>query len=205
MLLREAAIDRDGVQEAVQVGVLVVDGERVRFTHPLLGSLVYGDASDTERRDVHKLLAPLVADGEEHALHLARGTVEPDEDVASTLEATADHAGSVDTPEIAAELAEHAARLTPAVHMDDRARRVREAAQFLLAVGDAPRSRELLEELVGQLPASVERARALSPLAYTVNDTSRSIALLEGALAEAGEDLELRSWILSFLCWRRDA
>jgi hypothetical protein len=35
-----------------------------------------------------------------------------------------------------------------------------------------------------------------------VNDTSRSIALLEDALAEAGEDLELRSQILSFLCWQ---
>ena len=79
-LLREAAIERDGVQEAVQAGVLVVDGERVRFTHPLLGSLVYGDASDAERRDVHMLLAPLVAEREEHALHLARGTLEPDED-----------------------------------------------------------------------------------------------------------------------------
>ena len=55
-------------------GVLEVDGERVRFTHPLLGSFVYGDASDAERRDVHRLLAPLVTDREEHALHLARGT-----------------------------------------------------------------------------------------------------------------------------------
>jgi DNA-binding CsgD family transcriptional regulator len=201
-LLREAAIDRDGVQEAVQVGVLVVDGERVRFAHPLLGSLVYGDGSDTERRDVHRLLAPLVADREEHALHLARGTVEPDEAVASTLEATADHAGKRGHPEIAAELAEHAARLTPAARMDDRARRVREAARFLLVVGDVGRSHELLDGLVAQLPASEERARALSLLAYTVNDTPRSIALLEDALAEAGEDLELRSWILSFLCWR---
>jgi DNA-binding NarL/FixJ family response regulator len=201
-LLREAAIERDGVQEAVQVGVLVVDGQRVRFAHPLLGSLVYGDASDTEKQDVHKLLAPLVADREEHAVHLARGTVEPDEDVASTLEAIADHAGKRGHPEIAAELAEHAARLTPAVRMDDRARRMRETAWFLLAVGDAPRSRELLEELVAQLPASEERARALSLLGYAANNTSRSIALLERALDETGEDLELRSQILSFLCWK---
>ena len=44
----------------------------------------------------------------------------------------------------------------------DRARRVREVARFLLAAGDGARSRELLEELVAQLPAaSEERARAL--------------------------------------------
>jgi DNA-binding CsgD family transcriptional regulator len=200
-LLREAGIEHDGVHEAVQAGVLHVDGERVRFTHPLLGSFVYGDASDAERRDVHRLLATLVTDQEEHALHLARGTVEPDEAVASTLEATADQAAKRGHPEIAAELAEHAARLTAAERAEDRARRVRETAQFLFAVGDAPRCRELLEELFAQLPPSEERARALSLLALTVSDASRSIALFEDALAQTEEDLELRSRILSFLCW----
>ena len=39
-------------------------------------------------------------------------------------------------------------------------------------------------------------------LAYATNDTARSIALLEEALAETGEDLELRSWLLSWLCWK---
>ena len=92
---------------------------------------MYGDASDAERRDVHRLLATLVTDPEEHALHLARGTVEPDEAVASTLEATADQAAKRGHPEIAAELAEHAARLTAAERTEDRARRVRETARFL--------------------------------------------------------------------------
>ena len=153
-LLWEAATERDGVEEAVRAGVLQVDGERVRFTHPLLGSFVYGDASDAERRDVHGLLAPLVTDREEQALHLARGTVEPDEAVAATLEATAEQAAKRGHPEIAAELAERAVRLTAAEHVDDRARRVRETARALFAVGDGPRARELLEELVAQLPAS---------------------------------------------------
>ena len=201
-LLREAATEPDGVEEAVQAGVLQVDGERVRFTHPLLGSFVYGEASDAERRDVHRLLAPLVTDREEHALHLARGALEPDEGVASTLEATAEEAAKRGHLEVAAELAEHAVRLTAAERAEDRARRMRETAGFLIAVGDAPRSRELLEELVAQLPASEERARALAILAYATNDISRSIALLEDALAETGEDLELHSRILSFLCWR---
>ena len=119
-LLREAATEPDGVEEAVQAGVLQVDGERVRFTHPLLGSFVYGEASDAERRDVHRLLAPLVTDREEHALHLARGALEPDEGVASTLEATAEEAAKRGHLEVAAELAEHAARLTAAERIDDR-------------------------------------------------------------------------------------
>jgi len=204
-LLREAATEPDGVEEAVQAGVLQVDGERVRFTHPLLGSFVYGEASDAERRDVHRRLAPLVTDREEHALHLARGALEPDEGVASTLEATAEEAAKRGHLEVAAELAEHAVRLTTAERAEDRTRRMRETAGFLIAVGDAPRSRELLEELVAQLPASQERARALAILAYATNDISRSITLLEEALAETGEDLELHSRILSTLAGREAA
>jgi DNA-binding CsgD family transcriptional regulator len=198
-LLREAATEPDGVEEAVHAGVLEIDGERVRFTHPLLGSFVYGEASDAERRDMHRLLAPLVTDREEHALHLARGALEPDEGVAFILEATAEEAAKRGHLEVAAELAEHAVRLTAAERAEDRTRRMRETAGFLIAVGDAPRSRELLEELVAQLPASEERARALAILAFATNDISRSIALLEEALAETGEDLELHSRILSSL------
>ncbi len=198
-LLREAATEPDGVEEAVQAGVLQVDGERVRFTHPLLGSFVYGEASDAQRRDVHRLMAPLVTDREEHALHLARGALEPDEGVASTLEATAEEAAKRGHLEVAAELAEHAVRLTTPERAEDRTRRMRETAGFLIAVGDAPRSRELLEELVAQLPASEERARALAILAFATNDISRGITLLEEALAETGKDLELHSRILSSL------
>ena len=106
----------------------------------------------------------------------------------------------MDTPRSRAELAEHAVRLTAADRAEDRTRRMRETARFLIAVGDAPRSRELLEELVAQLPASEERARVLAIFAYATNDISRSMTLLEEALAETGEDLELRSQILSFLC-----
>ena len=201
-LLREAPTEPDDVEEAVHAGVLQIDGERVRFTHPLLGSSVYGDASDAERRDVHRLLAPLVTDREEHALHLARGTMESNESVASTLEATAEDAAKRGHLEIAAELAEHAARLTEAERTQDRTRRMRETARFLIAVGDTPRSRELLDTLVAQLPASQERARVLTLRAYMTGDLSRSIGLFEDALAEAGQDLELRSQILSYLCWQ---
>ena len=106
-LLREAAIDPDGVEEAVQAGVLLLDGERVRFTHPLLGSLVYGDASEVERRDVHRLLAPLVTEREEHALSRPR---DPGAGRGRRFHARGegDHAAKLGHPEVAAELAEHA-------------------------------------------------------------------------------------------------
>jgi hypothetical protein len=91
-LVRAGAAEAEGVEEAVQAGVLQIDGQRLRFAHPLLASLVYGDASGAERRAVHAQLAPLVDDREERAIHLGRGSLEPDESVATTHEATADRA-----------------------------------------------------------------------------------------------------------------
>jgi DNA-binding CsgD family transcriptional regulator len=198
-LMRADAAGAEGIEEAVQTGVLQIDGERLRFAHPLLASFVYGDASETVRRAVHSRLVPLIADPEEHAVHLGRGTVEPDESVAATLEATADGAATRGHREIAAELAQHAERLTPAEAADDQARRVRKAAGFLSAAGDSRRSWELLEELVERLPPSEERARALRLLGFVVDDYARCTALLEQALVEAGDDLELRSQVLTLL------
>lgn len=198
-LMRSAAAEAGGVEEAVQAGVLQLEGERLRFAHPLVASFVYRSAAEAERQAVHRRLAPLVADPEENAVHLGRGAVEPEEPVAATLEATADRAGRRGHPEIAAELAQHAARLTPAERTDDWARRIRVAASSLFAAGDAPGSRELLEELVERLPASIERARALRLLGSFGDDIPRNTAILEQALSEARDDLQLRSQVLSRL------
>jgi DNA-binding CsgD family transcriptional regulator len=197
--VQAGAADADRVEEAVRSGVLELEGERLRFAHPLLASFVYGDASAAERRAVHRRLAAVVAGPEEHALHLGRGTVRPAEPVAATLEAAAGRAAEYGHREMAAELAELARRLTPTRRGDDRARRIRVAAGFLYAAGDGSRSRMLLEELVEQLPASEERARTLRLLAEVIDDVPRSTALLRQALGEAGADLQLRSQVLSLL------
>jgi DNA-binding CsgD family transcriptional regulator len=205
-LVRAGAAEAEGVEEAVQAGVLQIDGQRLRFAHPLLASLVYGDASGAERRAVHAQLAPLVDDREERAIHLGRGSLEPDESVASTREATADRAAKRGHPEIAAELAEHSVRLTPEVHANERSRRVRRAASFLFVAGDGPRSRELLEALVERLPRSIERAKTLRLLGWFIDDVERSTAVLEQAARETADDLELHSRVLSLLAakesWR---
>jgi DNA-binding CsgD family transcriptional regulator len=125
--------------------------------------------------------------------------VEPHEPVAATVEAAADRAARRGHPEIAAELAQHAARLTPAERTDDWARRIRAAASSLFAAGDAPGSRTLLEELVERLPPSEERARALALLGPFADNITRNTAILEQALSEAGENLQLRSQVLSRL------
>jgi DNA-binding CsgD family transcriptional regulator len=197
--IRTGAAEAEGVDEAIQAGVLQIDGERLRFAHPLLASFVYADASDTDRQAVHGRLVPLVADPEERALHLGRGSVHLNESVAATLEATANRAAGRGHPEVAAELGGHAMRLTPVERVEDCARRVREAARFLYTAGDRPQSCELLEGLVERLPPSEERARALALLGWYVDDISRCESILEQALDETGENLQLRSRVLSLL------
>jgi DNA-binding CsgD family transcriptional regulator len=198
-LVRAGAAEPTCIDEAIRAGVLQLDGDRLRFAHPLLDSLVYADASENERQAVHCALSRLVPDEEEQALHLARGTVEPDEAIAATLEAAADQAAARGHPAVGADLAEHAARLTPAGHTDDRARRIRKAATFVFVTGDGPRSCELLEQLVGRLPSSPERAQALRLLGWFVDDIPRSRRFLEQALADTEGDLQLRSHVLSML------
>src|ERR671918_225690 len=96
-ILRTAQADA-GLQEALEARVLELDGDRLRFTHPLLAASVYGNASSEERRAAHRALAELVEDREERALHIGRGYDEPDETVAATLDAAGDPERAVRRP-----------------------------------------------------------------------------------------------------------
>ena len=74
---------------------------RVRFTHPIISSTVYAGASEAERRRVHRRLAEIVSDREQHARHLALAAEAPEERVAAALERaadTADRRGAPDAP-----------------------------------------------------------------------------------------------------------
>jgi predicted ATPase len=87
-----ALLPRDALDEALDAEVLAFHGEDVRFTHPLLASVLYAGAASGERRRVHRRLVGLVTDPEEAARHLALATNEPDESVAARIEHAAGHA-----------------------------------------------------------------------------------------------------------------
>jgi hypothetical protein len=53
-------------------GLLCSDGERLRFTHPLLASVVYGSANPAARRRAHARLASAALAPDERAAHLDR-------------------------------------------------------------------------------------------------------------------------------------
>ena len=99
---------------ALEAHVIELEGDRIRFSHPLLASGVYSEADSAERRALHRRLAELLPDLEERARHLALGTEGPDEEVAAELEHAAERAHGRGAFASAAELAELARRLTPA-------------------------------------------------------------------------------------------
>ncbi len=181
--------------KAVDAGVVTLEGDSIRFVHPLFRSAVYSSASRDERRRVHLGLADIVIDPEEHARHLALAADGADEHVASALDRAADQARSRGAPDAAAELVERAIELTPPTGIEDRWRRMVQAADDHLHAGNRTRPRELLELVTRQRPAGPMRAAALRLLAevrFSDDSYTAAFALLDEALAQAGEAVLLR-------------
>ena len=180
---------------AVAADVVELDGRRVHFTHPLLAAAAYEAARPPERREVHSTLAELVGDPEERARHLALATSGPDTAVASALDEAARSALARGAPVVAGELAELAARLTPAGETVEGRRRRLDAASWLFEAGDSRRARALLEDVVDEAAPGGERARALVLLARVRSyddDLGTARDILLAAIDEAGADVEAR-------------
>jgi hypothetical protein len=159
------ASHREHLEEVLETGLLVREGDRLSFSHPLYGSAVYAYAQPQRRREAHRLLANLLDDPEERAMHLALSAETPDEVVAAPLEEAAARAAARGAPDRAAELAEQARRLTPADQTEDEVRRSFAAADYHATAGDGPRARTILERLVATLPAGPAKANAYLRLA----------------------------------------
>ena len=188
-----------GVAEAEEAGVLTVARDRVRFTHPLLASAVYGSAHGTQLLELHRRLADVVDDPEERAQHLALCTTEADEAVATELEAAAASAARRGAQDAAADLYEAAASLTPAAEDAARARRLVGRAVALHATGDPGAARELAERAVETAPPGPTRADALLELSRIAwvrpGGALGPLDYLRLALDDAGDDRQLSGMI----------
>jgi DNA-binding CsgD family transcriptional regulator len=195
--LVEAATGVGGALGAAADAQLVeLDGNRVRFTHPLLASAAYASADPNQRRELHRRLAALVGDPEERARHLAAATIDPDEGIARALEVAAERTRRRGAPAAAAELAEHAYRLTLADRPDNRVRRLLETAHYHFEAGDAARAQRLFEEAVALAPPGSRRAEALTLLAEThgfAGDLRAESDLYRAVIAETQADPAVRS------------
>jgi DNA-binding CsgD family transcriptional regulator len=191
----ERALDR-----ALAARVIERADGTIRFTHPLLASVVYHGASAGERRRVHGRLAQVVADPLDRARHLGLSTESPDTQIASDLVEAAALAVTRGAPLAAAELAGHALRLTPPDAHADRHHRALVAARAQRSAGEWTRARAVLGDLLAETRGGSWRAEALVVLAG-IESERRSIALLGEALHEAASRPALQSVIHCRLAW----
>ena len=129
-------IGRDAAAPAESADVIDI-GARVRFRHPLIRSVVYRDASQADRRSVHRALAEATdpaVDPDRRAWHRAHAAVRLDETVAAELESAAERARARGGLAAAAAFLERAAELTPDP--------VRRAGRALAAAGTKFRAGE---------------------------------------------------------------
>jgi DNA-binding CsgD family transcriptional regulator len=197
-------VDRAALAPAVQAHVVEVDGNDVRFAHPLLRTAAYASASAPERRALHRRLAEVVSDVEERARHLALGADEPDEEVARALDRAASVMAARGAPEAAAELSDRARRLTPRDDVLASSRRALESGWYHFVSGDSDRAQVALEQAVESSPSGPSRARALLRLAWLWHhgrNRRTAVDLYRQVLAEAGDDLDLRTAAHQGLAW----
>jgi DNA-binding CsgD family transcriptional regulator len=180
----------DGLEPALDARVVELDGERIRFTHPLLAAGVYESASPLRRLEIHRRLAELLEDPEARAWQLAASSDRADEAAAEVLEEAAEHARQRGALRPAALLLDRARELTPAALGPNAIRRGTDAAFLHFEAGDSHRAEAQLRELVAPLSASPERARALAVLArvrlYEAPSEARELFLQ--VIEEAGDD-----------------
>jgi DNA-binding CsgD family transcriptional regulator/tetratricopeptide (TPR) repeat protein len=188
-----AAVGRQaevGLDDALEAGVLELDGDRVRFSHPLLRSAVAAPVTPGRRRALHARLAAVVRDPEQEARHLALAASGPDETVAAALDDAARRARARGAPAAAADLAEQALRLTRPGD-DARVRRTVDAADHAFVSGDPTHAAELLESELGEAPRGTARAailRRLARIRTRATGPRDGVALYREALRETEGD-----------------
>ena len=198
-LLERAGVASEALVPALDAHVIERDNGTIRFTHPLLSSVLYQDLGE-ERDGVHARIAEIVEDPLLRARHLALSRHVPDAEVAGVLDAAASVAGDRGAWAVAAELAEQAVRLTPADEPGEGHRRALAAARAHRAAGEWTRARSIATDLLTRTELGAFRADVLVLLAE-LESVDRATDLLEEALREAASRPALRSLIHTRLAW----
>jgi DNA-binding CsgD family transcriptional regulator len=182
-----------GLVPALDARIVELEGNRIRFTHPLLAASVYQAADPVRRAGVHARLAELVDDPEAKGRHLAASVERPDESVAAALEEAAHRARARGARHAAAVLLDRAHELTPDGQLTDALRRGTEAAYMHFEAGDALRAEAQLHEMLVRLSPGRPRARALLRLARVRSYRAQAEAaeLFLQAVDEAEGDPEM--------------
>jgi DNA-binding CsgD family transcriptional regulator len=169
------------VVESVEAsGVVELEGNKVRFCHPLFASGVYTGASPPQRRAMHRKLADTVEEPELKARHLALAATTGDPAMLDALDKAAEVTAAQGAPAVAAELLELAIKLGG----DTTLRRIRAAEQHFRS-GALGQARSRLQSTIDRLPrTSSLRCVALMLLAAVTGHDESMVSAVD-ALTQA--------------------
>ena len=185
------------LEKAENKGIVGIEGNRVRFTHPLLARGIYTGARPSRRRSMHRALAQVEAIPEVRARHLALATTSVDAETLEALDAAAEAARARGAPAAAAELVDLAIGLGG----DTPIRRIRSSRHHFHA-GNCRHARATLEPHIRQLQPGPLRATAVGLLAEMLmydNGFAQAAELLHRALKDAEGDRALLAQTLILL------
>lgn len=191
-----AVVDPLAIDDAVRGGLLVLDGTRIRVSHPLLAAAARRHSVVAERRALHLALAEAVEGAALRAQHLALASAGVDAGTATTVSAAGADALARGATHEAVELAEQALRLTPPDDANYEGRLL-DLAHYLAIAGELPRVKELLEDKAEDFVPGPTRARAYFVLAECSATVDEALSRLDRALAECAGDAELRPRVLA--------
>ena len=189
------------LEAAESKGIVGIEGNRVRFAHPLLARSLYTDARPSRRRKMHRALAEVETLPEVEARHLALATTSEDPATLDALDAAAEAARARGASAAAAELVDLAIGLGG----DTPRRRIRSSLHHFHA-GNYAHARALLEPCIPELEPGPMRASAVGLLAEMCmyhNSFARAAEMLDGALKDAESDLALLVQTLILLSFAR--
>lgn len=201
-----AQVTGTSVEESVELleklesnGIVVIDGNRVRFSHPLLARGVYTEAAPANRRRMHRAFADIVALPELKARHLALSAVSADPEMLQALDDAANAARARGAPAAAAELLDMAIRLG-----GDKPSRCIRSAGYHFEAANTEQARTVLESVMDKLRPGTLRAVALNLLAgiwVYDNRFSEAVDLLKRALDDAADNLAMQVRTLLMLSY----
>ena len=182
-----AGVDVDVLTPAERAGLVQVDQNGLRFSHPIVRSAIYHSAPFARRAAAHRRVAAGLADQpDRRAWHLAAAVIGPDEGVAALLEATATQAQQREGAVAAALAMERAAELSPI--SEDRARRFVTAASMAVPTGQFDWVRDLSTRglvLTSDPELRVAARRNIGGGLVSTNQQEAAISVLLDVVAEA--------------------
>jgi DNA-binding CsgD family transcriptional regulator len=196
---------RAALASAIEAGVVLLDGDTIRFAHPLLAQSALNLVGPPELRRIHADLAVATPSPDARARHLGQAADRPDASVAAALADAAGSARDRGATLDAVALFLDAARATPSDRPILQLERSRLAAECLfIDLSETIEADAILEAAVGRAPAGPERADALSLralLRYYNGRVHDAVELGEAALVEAGQAPLVRATVLGRLAF----